>query len=68
MSRFYTHDGCESAVVNGQTRQFCGYDFFLNDKPYRDAAGKYSTDLFVQRSIELAEEHAKNNPSKVSTL
>ena len=64
-SLYFQHERCESFNWNPNSDGTCGYDFYENERVVKEAKGLYSTDLFVQRSVEIIKNHSLNNPTKV---
>ncbi|CAK9301397.1 unnamed protein product [Gordionus sp. m RMFG-2023] len=50
-----------NGVLDNGTR-FSGYDFHENYKPYREAIGVYSSELYTKKTIEIIENHDSLKP------
>ncbi|KAK7487293.1 hypothetical protein BaRGS_00021521 [Batillaria attramentaria] len=63
---YYTHFRCDSLHKgpggSSYDENFCGYDLRDNEVPVKTAAGKYSTQLFTDRAINLIKNHDTSKP------
>ena len=58
------HKNCD-AVNASAGNSTCSYDFYDGSRPYLQASGYESVELFAKRSVKLIENHATNDSSRV---
>ena len=58
------HRNCD-AVNASAGNSTCSYDFYDGSRPYLEASGYESMELFAKRSVKLIDNHTINDLSRV---